>query len=540
MLIHTVLLVTVLIPCVQLKIQYLPNVEQENIKFEEYLKQLNFTLENDKNCIAIVHSNISQAEDIINNWQITEKLAVQVLNAPIRHFSKNNTLYEHAILFVKNIQEIHDLTNRFLNQPTVWYSDPKYHVLLLEANNMINLTRELNLLWENHRILNFILIFVNKSKNLQKIYYNVFNKKLSKIPQNTNKIIDMEGYKIRTPMDRSSKVNAIYENGKCIAGRVCNLMNPFLKLFKAGIELVIPEGNERMSYYNTKLDLLSKKIDISFSEWFYTTEYRIYASYSIKPFLLVGVVPKAPVLPPLVTLFFIFDIYVWILIIISKIVFLYFNYVFQMIQLKRALKFILLGSSVYTIIFQNTFQGAVITALTTPKFFRDINNVDELACSGLKVYGEIAWREYLPEKLNITDMNYKVIGYYIWTLKETQASYLTSDYWGKNLLLNKTREGKYYSQYYHLTKDALGPGRITYLLARNSPFKKYFNTFLFLMNDFGMFLPFAEQEYRYKNEAAAGTTLNLEHLYGAFLLLICGLCFSMLVFWCEIIWNKKY
>ncbi|CAG9768208.1 unnamed protein product [Ceutorhynchus assimilis] len=537
---HTVLLVLILTKYVELKMQYLPVIEQENIKFEEYLKQQKFTLKNTENCIAVVHSNISQAEDIINNWQITEKLAIQVLNAPIRHFMKDNTMYDHAILFVKNIEEIHGLANTFLNEPTVWYSDPKYHILLLETNNMNNLTRELNIFWEKNRILNFVLIFLNEFKNLQKIYYNVFNEKLSRIPQNTNKIIDMKGYKIRIPMDRTSKLNAIYENGKCIAGRVCNLMNPFLKLFNAGIELIIPAGDERMSYYYTKLDLLSNKIDISFSEWFYTTEYTTYASYSIKPFLLVGVVPKAPVLPPLVTLFYIFDIYVWILIIISKIIFLYFNYVFQMIQLKRALKFILLGSSVYTIIFQNTFQGAVITALTTPKFLKDINNVDELARSGLKVYGEIVWRESLPEELNITDMNYKVIGYYVWTLKETQASYLTSDYWGKNLLLNKTREGKYYSQYYHLTKDALGPGRITYLLARNSPFKKYFNTFLFLMNDFGLFLPFAEQNYRHKNEAASGTTLNLEHLYGAFLLLICGLCFGTLVFWCEIIWNKKY
>ncbi|CAG9768206.1 unnamed protein product [Ceutorhynchus assimilis] len=537
---HTVLLVLVFLPCLELKIQYLPIVEQENIKFEEYLKQQDFTSVNVKNCIAVVHSNISQAKDIINNWQITEKMAIQVLNAPIIYFTKDNTIYEHTILLVRNLKEILNLANLFLNQSTVWYSDPKYHVLLLKTKNMNNSAKELDFLWENHRILNFVLVFVNESKNLQKIYYNVFNKKLSKIPQNTNKIIDMKGYKIRTPMDRSSKANAIYENGKCIAGRVCNLMNPFLKFFNADIELVIPQGNAKMTYTDIRKYISSKKVDISFTEFFFRIEFTIYAPYSINPFLIVGLVPKAPVLPPSVTLFYIFHIYVWILIIIFKIFFIYFFHIFPIIKLKRALKLLLLCSYVYSIIFQNTFQGAVITALTTPKFFKDVNTVDELAASGLKVYVPDDWQEFVAKKLEITHLNFKVIGFLIWTLKETQACYVVTDWWGENLLLNKTKQGEYYSKYYHLTKDALGAGRITYLLARNSPFKKYFNTFLFLMNDFGLFLPFAKQKYQYKNEGAASTTLNLEHLYGAFLLLICGLCFSMLVFWFEIISNKKY
>ncbi|KAF7271226.1 hypothetical protein GWI33_015855 [Rhynchophorus ferrugineus] len=196
---------------------------------------------------------------------------------------------------------------------------------------------------------------------------------------------------------------------------------------------------------------------------------------------------------------------------------------------------------VYTIEFTNSFQGFIITALTTPKYKKNIDTLDELMQNDIPIYTERSFLEYITE-------SYRDHFYYMHHSEQEDnlrnlkfgAAYMVPEFWLNLLLKNKTRSGIYYSQYYHVVREKLsGAAPLTYLVRNKSPYRSVLGDLSVRRLDFGLDLEFGKTKPFIK-KSKSPVILTLRHFWGAQILFEFGMGCALLIFILEILYSKYF
>lgn len=506
-----------------------------------------------RNTIVLVNTQFKGAVDFLRNnfssFMFSSEMPIRIMNGHTEEFRDKSSKLEYVHMFVEKLQDILKTLDTFVQRPQMAFSLPKYFIYVTSSNNPVikTLKSTMQLIWNNMRILHYVIVFTQHKDAA--FSYNPFRKELKVVTQQQNnmfptKVTDLNGYKIKLSVVVGEPAEGELIDNKCIKGNLCILVNCFLNYLNASYEMPILDGGIEKLYRSSKQALKNREIDLSVASHWLLEEYLMYSAFPIQQSAVVGLVRKSRPKPLFSSIFSFFDIYVWILIVFCNIFFTLLlnsglkNYINGSEKL-TTLNIILLSHYVFEIVFETAFQGAVITALTTPVFDKNIDTIEDLVESGLSVYGEDDWRSLITEKLELKQMSYIEEGMNLWAMK-TDKVYLTTDYWAELQLLNKTADGTYYSQFYHIIKEPLGMGKITFLLARNYPFQQTFNDIVMKMHDHGLFLWFGKRKFTFKDERLL-QKLSFKNIYGAFLLLVMGLSVATIIFFIEFVWfNKVY
>lgn len=506
-----------------------------------------------RNTIVLVNTQFKGAVDFLRNnfssFMFSSEMPIRIMNGHTEEFRDKSSKLEYVHMFVEKLQDILKTLDTFVQRPQMAFSLPKYFIYVTSSNNPVikTLKSTMQLIWNNMRILHYVIVFTQHKDAA--FSYNPFRKELKVVTQQQNnmfptKVTDLNGYKIKLSVVVGEPAEGELIDNKCIKGNLCILVNCFLNYLNASYEMPILDGGIEKLYRSSKQALKNREIDLSVASHWLLEEYLMYSAFPIQQSAVVGLVRKSRPKPLFSSIFSFFDIYVWILIVFCNIFFTLLlnsglkNYINGNEKL-TTLNIILLSHYVFEIVFETAFQGAVITALTTPVFDKNIDTIEDLVESGLSVYGEDDWRSLITEKLELKQMSYIEEGMNLWAMK-TDKVYLTTDYWAELQLLNKTADGTYYSQFYHIIKEPLGMGKITFLLARNYPFQQTFNDIVMKMHDHGLFLWFGKRKFTFKDERLL-QKLSFKNIYGAFLLLVMGLSVATIIFFIEFVWfNKVY
>ncbi|XP_066246790.1 uncharacterized protein [Euwallacea similis] len=510
-----------------------------------YFLTHNLSMESHRNSIAFMNTQFSDAVDFLalnKPTVLSQGTPVEIFNGPMKGNCRKCTKIEHALIFVEHFGDLRLTAATFFNQPQVWFSHTKIKFLVFdrEVVSLQAINRLVRMLWRYGRILDFIIVFV---RNFEEAYsYNPFEDKLEQLKGNETvplfpeKSKDLKGYKIKINVIISTPSEGKYWNNKCTQGVVCNVLNCFLKFLNATFEETKIDGGIKLYYKNSREALIKGELDVSLGTYWLVEDFLMYSSYSIQESLVVGIVPKAKQWPIMISLFHFFDSYVWTLLVGFKIIFAFLESGNEPMT-KISIKTVSVCSYIFSIIFETVFQGAVITALTTPRFKKEIDSVDDLVKSNLTVYGEDDWSSVIHHKVQLNYMSYIDEGLNLWSMKAFDKAYLSTDYWAESQMLNCTGDGTFYSKYYHIIKEPLGRGKIIYLLRKNSPFRRGLNKVLVLMNDHGLHHEFGKRNYIYSNDHIV-KKLTLENLYMAFWPYGVGLGLTCLVLAFEIMWNR--
>lgn len=505
-----------------------------------------------RNAIVLVNTQLKGAADFLRNnfssFMFSSQMPIRIMNGHVDEFRDKSSKLEYVHIFVEEFQDILKTLDTFVQRPQVAYSLPKYFIYVTSSNQpaIKTLKSTMQLIWINMRILHYVIVFTQHKDAA--FSYNPFRKELKIVTQKqtrifSTKVTDLNGYKIKLSVVVGEPVEGEVIDNKCVKGNLCILVNCFLRYLNASYEMPILDGGIEKLYRSSKQALKNREIDLSVASHWLLEEYLMYSAFPIQQSAVVGLVRKSRPKPLFSSVFSFFDIYVWVLIVFSNILFtlllnsglyLYLKNYISAGQKLSTFNIILLSHYVFEIVFETAFQGAVITALTTPVFDKNIDTVEDLVESGLPLYGEDDWRSLVTEKLELKQMSYIDVGRSLWAMK-TDKVYLSTDYWAELQLLNKTADGTYYSQFYHIIKEPLGMGKITFLLARNYPFQHTFNDIVMKMHDHGLFLWFGKRRFNFKDERLF-QKLSFKNIYGAFLLLVVGLGMATLIFFIELVW----
>lgn len=515
-----------------------------------YLKTMNFAEKDGNRRIGLVNASLPEANDMLIDWGLPFKKesTFQIINGPTIELRKNATKMDHVIIFLEELHYIDRIVSTLIHQPFFKFSEPNYHFLVLKpySNSLEELDMYMRQLWENHQLVDFVIIFMDCFNNVQIISYNPFEAKALNYSGREyssdilfpNKLKDLKGYKIKISIFKK-KYEAEFINNSCTKGRDCQIMNTFLKFFNARADIVEPEGSIDVAYNNVKKDIISGKSEIAFNNrWLLPEEY-MHGSYSVRQTAIVGIVPRAKRRPLATSLALIFDIHIWLLLILLKMIFILMGNIAKASGLnnnKISRKFILLPTYFYSLIFSNLFQGAVITALTSLRYEPDIDSIEDLARSGLRVCGEQSWSPLLKDNLNVSQMSFVEVNRVLSSTKGNQA-YMVNKIWALNFLTLIAKTGKFYSDYYHVSKEAYGVGTITYYLGNHTPYRQTFRQFIISMSQFGLDLPFPDVGKRHNINRKESTfeVLTLRQIKIAFQIWALGLVISTVIFVLEIV-----
>lgn len=499
-----------------------------------YLSNQSFPLQNSRNTIALVNAHL--VGDVVPKW------SVQIFNGgPMRELVKLHTRFDHVIVFLQELAQLNKTVKEFLDQPAVWFSEMQFHFFVISCWRVAPkaLKRQAARLWNQHRLVNYrMAIWEESLKRMRVFWYSPGQDRLflsATFSSQMDTLRNLAGTNLTVSVITLGPNEAIYENDVCTQGRLCRILNGFLGYIKADGALMVPEYNISMMFRVSKKLVMEGKVDISFGSHWLREDHLMFSTFSSEQAAVVAMVPRAKLRPMLLNVVYIYDLYVWFLMVVLHVFFrLFLNY--STLFLGGSLKILLLSSYIFSIYSQSTFQGAVITALTSPKYEREIDSVDDLLKRGLTIYGEDDWAFLISSKLKLTHMSYLDQSIELRDAKAQQA-YLLTDYWAKEFVLMQAPDGLFYANYYHIVSEPIGMGRITFYIRRNSPYREAFNNFLYLINDYGLNLPFGVRDFRFVAEKTV-TRLSLKHFHGAFVPLFCGLAIATLAFSVELFWMK--
>ncbi|KAF7271225.1 hypothetical protein GWI33_015854 [Rhynchophorus ferrugineus] len=322
-------------------------------------------------------------------------------------------------------------------------------------------------------------------------------------------------------------------------------MKYFFKYLNATYKKVPPAPNTpNRLYFEYAMDsLIADKTDIFFNSVIVFPRKVPYCSFIYRQAHMEIVVPRAPAIAIFANILQVYTKDIWLCWAFLKLIFTIFLYLFKKIIPfpTYGVQIILILYFVYTIEFTNSFQGSIITALTTPKYKKNIDTLDDLIQSGIPIYIGRDFLEYIIE-------SYKDHFHYMHHSEQENnlrnlnfgAAYMVPEFWLNLLLKNKTRSGIPYSQYYHVVREKLsGAAPLTYLVRNKSPYRSVLRDLSLRRLDFGLDLDFGKTKPFIK-KSKRPTILTLRHFWGAQILFEFGMGCALLVFMLEILYFKYF
>lgn len=177
-----------------------------------------------------------------------------------------------------------------------------------------------------------------------------------------------------------------------------------------------------------------------------------------------------------------------------------------------------------------SFQCFFMTTLTHPKYFKEINTIEDLRDSGMVVY---CWRKLMnhirPEDYGLQKQIVFVDGRKILNMmSDLDLPFVAAQ--SRAIILAKTKN-------LHVVREALAVGYSVYFFQKNSPYLEEVRRSILLTEEFGLGESRKRGRHNLDNKTV-DEVLNLYHLQGVFLILLYGHLLSGVVFVLEMVLNR--
>lgn len=478
---------------------------------------------------------------------------------------------QSVFVFVNTPQDVHQVLNvtdtLFLNVKI------KFQFIICDAvDNFEWLSDTLQEIW-NHYLLNYFVVCY-KSK-LEVFSYNPFFKETSRysgFTDNKDKLKNMNGYPLKIFIFEDPP-RTIRKDG-VFYGRDARLLYGLIEYMNASVIIETPIENANDPYEQMYCGIWNENFDVGFVSAFQTNEAitaKVKFTYPSRRDDVVVIVHKALKIPQYKYIFLIFDTILWLSIFGSMFLVVAFesytlyksqtscyNCVSQsildtyLILLNKSITYLekgpysvrlLLTFWLYcSIIINVAFQCALTSIVITPKYENEINTLEELRQTDLRVtinqyhFSSIPSRvlakdHFIIEEesvisemlINSEDRNYAV-----------QLSIAEE-------ILDMERSGVH--PIYHLLKEHIIPGLNGYNIKVKSPYTDVINRYILYDQQFALSKYIANRIYlknvSLEEYVSDQVPLSLEHLQSVFYILIIGEILSILVFIMEVVIHFK-
>ncbi|EFA00319.1 hypothetical protein TcasGA2_TC003157 [Tribolium castaneum] len=471
---------------------------------------------------------------------------------------------------VSKIQEICgniSFSNRFMTafeMETCNLWSPKSRIFFIIAgtvNNFSVIEESLEIIW-SRKILNFVLVFVNTQINV--LSYNGFaQEKIVNLTNSRdffpNKLLDINGHVLKIGMFKDTPRNTKNSKGQWY-GPDYELLEAITFMMNATLQIVESAQEE---HFNGLYDnVLNGIVDFSFIPLYkFDTFSQIDFSYPRKLENLVVLVPKAGQIPQESYLFLIFDYKIWL----SVLVFLFLiscvlkqaqfvvkkrqnSFIYWLFEAWKCfigsggttsfgrketpVKFILTVWMLGSIIVSACFQCSFTSSFTKPKYFDEINTLDDLRQTGLRIFCADYYKNYLlkVESYGLHTQLVFVSTRKMYEIRKGKDAGKVSfvEVFSRAVIL-----AKLYG--YHIVKEPLATGYTVNYFQKNSPYMDEVHRCVLLDQEVGLSKKADQNLIIPPDHEDAITSVNItfSHLKSLFLILLCGYHVSFVVFLCE-------
>lgn len=486
-------------------------------------------------------------------------------------FSNKFGRVQSVFVFVNTPQDIHQVLNvtdsLFLNVKI------KFQFIICDTvDNFEWLSDTLQEIW-NHYILNyFVVCYKNK---LEVFDYNPFFNKTysySDLTGHKDKLRNMYGYPLKIFIFEDPP-RTIRKDG-VFYGRDARLLYGLIDYMNASVIIKTPIENANDPYEQMYCDIWNEKVDVGFVSAFQTNEaitVKVKFTYPNRRDDVVVIVHRALKIPQYKYIFLIFDTILWLLIFGSMFVVVAFesytlyksqtscyNSVSQsildsyLILLNKSITYLekgpysvrlLLTFWLYcSVIINVAFQCALTSIVITPKYADEINTLEELRQTDLRVTINQYHFSSIPSSVFPKDR--------FIIEEESVISEMLMDSEDRNYavqlsiaeeILDMERSGVH--PIYHLLKEHMVPGLNGYNIQAKSPYTDVINRYILYDQQFAL-SKYVANRIHLKNvnleeHVSDQVPLSLEHLQSVFYILIIGEILSVLVFVMEILVHYK-
>nr|CAD7573010.1 unnamed protein product [Timema californicum] len=506
-----------------------------------------------------------------------------------------------------------DLFDQF-SSISLWNPRAYYLLVVTEPNIELSAIEEVfRTSWDGYLVLNFVVLYWSREPqidNLEKksikirlfvsnqfiegramidVYARWLNNKNFNLF--SDKLLDVRGYEINVPTKQSFK-NFKHKVGKkgqpYVIGYEGSAINTLIETINGTPNVFnqTPDSCQRGKTSNEICDdCPCIRVDIYGNVNIKTLKNFVSSTYPYDHDCLTHLVPKSDRLPDhmIVTLpfsadtwtvlFCVFPLLVLVFKIISHDAELELNTTLEMIRilvtgatfsmpLSTCRRLYLLLCLIYSLIMINSYQGALTSFLTVSKFYPDINTLQQLDQSGLRIAISI-----VHGFTSVNDPAFQFDPNDAMVMRLVRKSFFTYNrYEALSLVAHKKKTSfftlKRWARYYvklheysdqdgqpllHVMEECTLPAKIVFEFPVNSPFQNRFNVIIGRLYESGLFLHWYSEmmvRSRYDSEGfekrSSLKPLTIDHVRTPFLILFGGLCVSIIYISCEIILHKLY
>ncbi|XP_008190606.2 uncharacterized protein LOC103312232 isoform X1 [Tribolium castaneum] len=392
-------------------------------EIEHFFTEYSKTEDLDVDITIIITTHTVVINDLVNSFLNTNQFEYIITTNCTENTTKNRQVSPKIFIFL----QINDLVLTLDQMETCNLWSPKSRIFFIIAgtvNNFSVIEESLEIIW-SRKILNFVLVFVNTQINV--LSYNGFaQEKIVNLTNSRdffpNKLLDINGHVLKIGMFKDTPRNTKNSKGQWY-GPDYELLEAITFMMNATLQIVESAQEE---HFNGLYDnVLNGIVDFSFIPLYkFDTFSQIDFSYPRKLENLVVLVPKAGQIPQESYLFLIFDYKIWL----SVLVFLFLiscvlkqaqfvvkkrqnSFIYWLFEAWKCfigsggttsfgrketpVKFILTVWMLGSIIVSACFQCSFTSSFTKPKYFDEINTLDDLRQTGLRIFCADYYKNYL-------------------------------------------------------------------------------------------------------------------------------------------------
>lgn len=527
------------------------------------LKQVTLTITTDDGILSseLVNSfiqDLSPAPVIIAN----QKTALKGLQKP-RYLFVFIEEPEELLLGLRDAEE-----NMFL-----WQLRGYLHVVICKpVNDTIWVQPAAEELWQSS-ILDFVIIYYHE--NVTIVEYNPFLKTLIEIAPSrrsklfSNKLQNIHGHVLKVSMFPDPP--RVIEKEGILEGTDPTILRDFMQKINATLEILIARGNNTETYFDEYyLDVTYKFVDFGFMSSFSFDEQnddiKLKFTYPERMDNVVVVVPRSERIPQYKYIFLVFGAKLWITIVGTAGTISLLKYIFsKILDVQSLVSFldayaILLSQSVGSLVGGNTsikfllmvwlygsmilnvaFQCSLTSIMITPKYQKNIDTLEELHESNLKILINPYHIKNVPKHSNLRKQ--MIVEYESTILNKMMKGDTDKAYAVQLSIAEAIVSQKYVGNLpiYHIVDEYLVPGLSIYVFPAKSPYLEAADKYLLLDQQFGI--------SKYKKKAISlvkipesddeDVPLRLDHLQTVFYILFIGYILGIATFAIEL-FVKKY
>jgi hypothetical protein len=438
-----------------------------------------------------------------------------------------------------------------------------YFIICTRVKNTKFLTHLLELIW-TRQILNFVVVFVFTSVEI--FSYNPFTREVMNLTMSGNlfpdKLRNLNGFRLKVSLWADWPLTT-KQNDQWV-GKDFNVLTVVMSMLNATFEVVEPPN--RAGLLGVIEDISSGRSDFSFNTCFLFIfeSYDIEYSYPHQMDALVVLIPTDDNFIKDTSILSIFHPSVWFLFVVvivanaltsksvnkidsfNKLILYYFGSLLgipwpRLTSKYFSIKLKLLIFLLCSIIFRTAFQCFLTGSFLGSHFFQEITTISELSKSDIMIRGSQPLVDLIPEEFGLSGKFIFMRRYernrLLQKLDRTAAFLIDRD--AAKELLTMWKTGGHILPFY-VMEEALLPGIDTYFFHKNSPYMEKIEECLQRDREFALSLPKHKQTPRSDSDRNRVVLLSLEHLKFVFILLGSGLVASCVVFFAELILNRKY